>query len=62
MKENIPDFQTLMLPLGYNVVAIPLAAGILFPYFMLTPAMGAILMSLSTLVVAINTQLLKKQF
>jgi len=54
--------QNLIWAVGYNVVAIPLAAGILFPYFMLTPAMGAILMSLSTLVVAINAQLLKKQF
>jgi Cu2+-exporting ATPase len=54
--------QNLIWAVGYNVVAIPLAAGILFPYFMLSPAMGAVLMSLSTVVVAINAQLLKKQF
>jgi len=47
---------------GYNVIAIPLAAGVLYPKFMLSPAMGAVLMSLSTIVVAFNAQLLKRQF
>ncbi|HYK76113.1 MAG TPA: copper-translocating P-type ATPase [Daejeonella sp.] len=54
--------QNLAWAVGYNVIAIPLAAGVLSPYFMLSPAMGAVLMSLSTVVVAINAQLLKRQF
>ena len=51
--------QNLAWAVGYNVIAIPLAAGILHPYFMLNPAMGAVLMSLSTVIVAINAQLLR---
>lgn len=54
--------QNLAWAVGYNVIAIPLAAGVLSPYFMLSPAMGAVLMTLSTVVVAINAQLLKGQF
>ncbi len=54
--------QNLIWAVGYNVVAIPLAAGILYPKFVLSPALGAILMSLSTVVVALNAQLLKRQF
>jgi Cu2+-exporting ATPase len=54
--------QNLFWAVGYNVVAIPLAAGILYPKFVLSPALGAILMSLSTIVVAFNAQLLKRQF
>ena len=50
--------QNLAWAVGYNVIAIPLAAGVLYPYFMLSPAMGAVLMSLSTIVVAINAKLL----
>lgn len=47
---------------GYNILAIPLAAGVLYKWgFMLSPAIGAVLMSLSTIVVAINAQLLKRQ-
>ena len=45
---------------GYNVIAIPLAAGVLYPHFVLSPATGAVLMRLSTIVVAVNAQLLKK--
>ncbi|MET6997083.1 copper-translocating P-type ATPase [Chitinophaga defluvii] len=51
--------QNLIWAVGYNVIAIPLAAGILYPQFMLSPAMGAVLMSVSTIVVAINAKLLR---
>ncbi|MHC5249764.1 heavy metal translocating P-type ATPase [Enterococcus sp. LJL90] len=52
--------QNLWWGAGYNIVAIPLAAGILAPIgFLLSPAVGAIIMSLSTVVVAINALLLK---
>ena len=52
--------QNLGWATGYNVVAIPLAAGVLAPWgIVLPPAVGAILMSLSTVVVAINAQLLR---
>lgn len=50
--------QNLIWAVGYNVVAIPLAAGVLYPDFVLSPAMGAVLMSASTIVVAINASLL----
>ena len=53
--------QNLAWAAGYNVVAIPLAAGVLYPYFTLSPAMGAVLMSLSTVVVAVNAKLLKME-
>lgn len=52
--------QNLLWATGYNAVAIPLAAGILYNMgVVLTPAMGALLMSISTVIVAINAQLLK---
>ncbi len=52
--------QNLWWAAGYNVVAIPLAAGVLAPWgIVLHPAVGAILMSVSTVVVAINAQLLR---
>lgn len=51
--------QNLIWAVGYNVIAIPLAAGVLYPKFMLSPAMGAILMSVSTIVVAINAKMLR---
>ena len=51
--------QNLVWAVGYNVIAIPLAAGVLHPYFTLSPAMGAVLMSLSTVIVAINARMLK---
>lgn len=54
MREN------LVWGAGYNIIAIPLAAGILAPVgITLTPAVGAILMSLSTVIVAINAMMLK---
>ena len=53
--------QNLIWAIGYNIVAIPLAAGILYPAFVLSPALGAVLMSASTVIVAINAQLLKKK-
>lgn len=53
--------QNLWWAAGYNIITIPLAAGILFPVgVVLSPAVGAILMSLSTVIVAINAQLLKE--
>jgi Cu2+-exporting ATPase len=53
--------QNLAWATGYNAIAIPLAAGVLAPIgFVLSPAVGAVLMSLSTVIVAINAQLLRK--
>jgi Cu2+-exporting ATPase len=53
--------QNLGWAAGYNVIAIPLAAGILAPIgFVLAPAVGAVLMSVSTIVVALNAQLLRR--
>jgi Cu2+-exporting ATPase len=53
-------YQNLLWATGYNVFAIPLAAGILYGYgILLSPAMGAVLMSLSTVIVAINAKTLK---
>jgi Cu2+-exporting ATPase len=55
MQENI------VWAAGYNVFAIPLAAGVLAPVgILLSPAIGALLMSLSTVIVAINAQLLRR--
>jgi Cu2+-exporting ATPase len=53
--------QNLWWAAGYNIVAIPLAAGVLAPWGIVLPAaMGAVLMSLSTIVVAVNAQLLRR--
>ena len=53
--------QNLWWASGYNIVAIPLAAGVLAPWgIVIDPAVGAILMSMSTVVIAVNAQLLKK--
>jgi Cu2+-exporting ATPase len=53
--------QNLWWAAGYNIVAIPLAAGVLAPIgIVLSPAVGAVLMSLSTVIVAINAQLLRR--
>ena len=52
--------QNLVWATGYNVIAIPLAAGVLAGIgFVLSPAIGAVLMSLSTIIVAFNAQLLR---
>ncbi len=52
--------QNLIWAAGYNVVALPLAAGVLAPWgIVLSPAVGAALMSLSTIIVALNAQLLR---
>ncbi len=53
--------QNLVWATGYNVVAVPLAAGVLAPIgIVLSPAVGAVLMSVSTIVVALNAQLLRR--
>jgi Cu2+-exporting ATPase len=53
--------QNLWWAAGYNIVAIPLAAGALaFKGIVLSPAIGAVLMSLSTIIVALNAQLLRR--
>jgi P-type Cu2+ transporter len=54
--------QNLLWATGYNTVAIPLAAGVTFSLgFLMSPAMGAAFMSLSTIIVAINARLLARQ-
>ncbi len=53
--------ENLVWATGYNVVALPLAAGILYPVgILLSPALGALFMSLSTVIVALNAQLLRR--
>lgn len=53
--------QNLIWATGYNVIAIPLAAGVAAGYgIILPPAVGAILMSVSTVIVALNSQLLRR--
>jgi Cu2+-exporting ATPase len=53
--------QNLWWAAGYNIVAIPLAAGVLYGYgILLPPAIGALFMSLSTVIVAVNSQTLRK--
>jgi Cu2+-exporting ATPase len=53
--------QNLWWAAGYNILAIPLAAGVLYNYgIIINPAIGALLMSLSTVIVAINSQTLRK--
>ncbi|MEE8356251.1 MAG: copper-translocating P-type ATPase [Anaerolineales bacterium] len=52
--------QNLIWATGYNVIALPLAAGVLAPWgILLSPAVGALFMSLSTVIVAINAQMLR---
>ncbi|WP_434614190.1 HAD-IC family P-type ATPase [Arthrobacter sp. A5] len=53
--------QNLIWATGYNIVAVPLAAGVLaFAGVAISPAVAAILMSISTIVVALNAQLLRR--
>ena len=53
--------ENLIWATGYNVIVLPIAAGILAPWgILLSPAVGAVFMSLSTVIVAINAQLLKR--
>ena len=53
--------QNLAWATGYNVIGIPLAAGVLFgANILLAPALGAVFMSVSTIVVALNAQLLRR--
>jgi P-type Cu2+ transporter len=55
--------QNLWWAAGYNIVAIPLAAGVLAGWgILLSPAAGAVLMSVSTIVVALNAQLLRRTY
>jgi Cu2+-exporting ATPase len=54
-------WQNLVWATGYNVLAVPVAAGVLaFAGVVLSPAAGAVLMSASTIVVALNAQLLRR--
>ena len=53
--------QNLWWAAGYNLISVPLAAGVLAPVgFVLPMSIGAILMSLSTIIVAANAQLLRR--
>ena len=52
--------QNLIWATGYNAIALPLAAGVLYNQgILISPALGAVLMSLSTVIVSINAKLLK---
>jgi Cu2+-exporting ATPase len=54
-------WQNLIWATGYNVISVPLAAGVLaFAGIVLSPAAGAVLMSVSTIMVALNAQLLRR--
>ena len=55
--------QNLWWATGYNAVAVPLAAGVLYPAtgVLLSPALGAVFMSVSTVIVAVNAQLLGRR-
>ncbi len=54
--------QNIIWATAYNVIALPLAAGVLYKQgIMVSPAIGAALMSMSTVIVAINAQLLRNQ-
>ena len=52
--------QNLVWATGYNIFALPLAAGALCRWAWCSPAVGALFMSLSTVIVALNAQLLRR--
>ncbi len=53
--------QNLLWATGYNAIALPLAAGVAYPWgIVLSPAVGALFMSLSTVIVALNAMLLRR--
>lgn len=55
------QIQNIWWAAGYNIIAIPLAAGVLAPWgLLMPPAIGAVAMSVSTIVVAVNAQLLRR--
>jgi len=59
-QEYTKMVQNLWWATGYNAVALPLAAGVLYKLgILLSPAAGAVLMSLSTVIVAINARFLR---
>jgi Cu2+-exporting ATPase len=61
-KSHRKMVQNLVWATGYNVIALPLAAGVLAPFgILLSPAVGALLMSLSTVIVAINAQFMRRE-
>ena len=61
-SSHAKSTQNLIWAAGYNALAIPLAAGALMPFgLVLSPARGAVLMSLSTIIVAANAQLLRRK-
>lgn len=61
-QANIKQKENLLWGAGYNIFAIPLAAGILFTYgFVLNPMIGAVVMSLSTIIVALNALTIKNK-
>ncbi|MEX2751754.1 MAG: copper-translocating P-type ATPase, partial [Candidatus Freyarchaeota archaeon] len=60
-KSYSKMYQNLWWAAGYNIFAIPLAAGILYSYgILIIPALGALFMSASTIIVALNSQTLRK--
>jgi cation transport ATPase len=62
LTELAKLIQNLLWATGYNAVAIPLAAGVAATWgVLLPPAVGALLMSLSTVIVAANAQLLRRE-
>jgi Cu2+-exporting ATPase len=59
-KTYAKMLQNLLWATGYNIIAIPLAAGVLYSWgILLSPAAGAVLMSLSTVIVAVNARRLE---
>jgi Cu2+-exporting ATPase len=55
------QLQNIWWGAGYNIVMVPLAVGVLVPWgFDMPPAVGAIFMSLSTIIVAFNAQMLRR--